>query len=98
MRIRAGMLSGAVRATVIAYTTIVRMPERWSRSAMIQTPKVPTNCTITAVATSSILVIHTVARARTRPSTTLPTVTTSSIGRTPQPEMAPAAVALTASR
>ena len=47
MRSRAGMRPGAVRATRKANTTIVMIPERASRSAIIHTAKVERNCTMT---------------------------------------------------
>ncbi len=58
---------------------------------MIQTAKVPTNCTITAVATSWMrAVTQSDERAPApAPSTTLPAVTSSSIGTTLQPAIAP---------
>ena len=52
MRMRAGTTSGARRDAAIAKTTIVMMPDRCSRSARIQTPKVLQNWKTTAVATS----------------------------------------------
>lgn len=91
--------AGATRATAIANTTIVMIGERCSRSAMSQTAKVPTNWTITEVATSRMRVFTArVTRASARPSTMLPTVTTSSIGTTLHPDSVPATTAPTARR
>ena len=75
IRTLAGTTSGAVRATDMAYTTMVRMPERCSHSARIHTAKVEENCTITAVETSWIREMNRrVNGARPTPSTMLPTV------------------------
>ena len=81
IRMRAGITSAARRALAIAKTTTVRMPERWSRSASIQTANVPQNWTTTAMATSCIRAVSgMITRDSTNPSTTLPTVTTRSSG------------------
>ena len=49
---RAGVTSAARRRRAIANTTIVRIPDRCSRSARIQTANVLQNWTTTAIATS----------------------------------------------
>jgi len=88
-----------VRATDIAKATMVRMPERWIRSAMIQTAKVPTNWTITAVATSRILrMTKRITWLSARPRSTLPTVTSRSVGTTLQAATTLPSAAPTASR
>ena len=43
MRRRAGVTFAAIRLAAIANTTTVRMPDRCSRSASIQTANVPQN-------------------------------------------------------
>jgi hypothetical protein len=84
---------------MIANTTTVMMPERWSRSAIIQTPKVERNCAMTAVGTSWIRgSVAMVIRERTAPSTILPRHTTKSSGTALQPEKIPVTAATTASR
>ena len=56
MRSRAGVSSGARRATAMAKQTIVSTPERPMRSARIQTPNVLMNCRMMALGTSRTLV------------------------------------------
>ena len=51
-RMRAGISGPPCRAIVIANATSVRMPERPSASAAIQTPKAVANWTITVIGTS----------------------------------------------
>src|SRR5690349_7538572 len=81
MRIRAGVLAGARRATAIAKHTIVRTGETPSRSERIQTPKVVQNWTMTAVGTSRMLrVTRRVSQASARPTAALPATITSSDG------------------
>src|SRR5215207_377022 len=75
------------------------MPERCSCSARIHTRNVPQNWNSTAVATSLMrLFTMSVMRASTSPSSTLPSVTTSSVGSTVHPERKPVTVAPTARR
>src|SRR5262245_47367227 len=81
MRMRAGVTAGARLATAIANVTMVSTAERPSRSARIQTPKVPTNWTMIAVGTSQIeRVTHNIAHDSASPTTTLPTSTSPSVG------------------
>ena len=97
---RAGIRSAARRAVAIANTTTVRMPERWSRSASIQTRERPAE--LDDDRDRDVVYPRASARSITRdstsPSTTLPTVTTSSIGITPAGDSVPASVAPTARR
>src|SRR4029453_10437979 len=99
MRTRAGTTSGARREAAIAKTTIVMIPDRCSRSASTQTAKVWQNWNTIAVGTSLIrALIASVGLASTSPSAMLPSVTTSNVGRTLQPETKPVTVAATARR
>src|SRR5271165_1080106 len=52
MRTRAGISFAARGMLASAKMTIVMMPDRWRRSAIIQTAKVPQNCTTTAIGIS----------------------------------------------
>jgi hypothetical protein len=99
MRILAGISIGDVRATAMANVTMVRIPDRCTRSASSQTAKVPTNWTMTEVETSLIRpVTKRTTRLSTRPSTMLPAVTMRSIGTTRTPATAPPIAAPTARR
>ena len=99
MRSRAGISSGARRDAAIANTTVVIIPESFNCSARIQTKNAPQNWTITAVETSVIRTITmSDSRDSTSASTTLPAVTTSSIGITLHPDMNPVITAPTARR
>ena len=98
-RIRAGVSSGARRATAIAKLTIVRTLERPSRSARIQTPNVVMNWTMTAVGTSLMFCVsHRRGQDSAIPATMLPTTTSRSVGATFPTENAFTATAPTASR
>ena len=94
---RAGTMSEARLAATIAKTTVVRIPDRCSRSARSQIPNVPQNCRITAVETSETCeLMERTPRAAMKPSTMLPAVTSSSMGMMFQPITAPPAIAPTA--
>src|SRR5437867_8756153 len=98
-RIRAGVRSGARRETAIAKHTIVRTPERPTRSATIQTPNVVMNWKMIAVGTSVILFVRArTSRASTGPATRLPATASRNAGATARIENALAATAPTASR
>ena len=80
-RTRAGVRTGARRATKTAKQNIVRTLERPRRSAMIQTPNVEMNWRMIAVGTSSTaFVTFSISHPRTGPTTMLPTTTSSSVG------------------
>ena len=83
MRSRAGMRSGAVRATAMAKHTMVSTPERPIRSASIQTPNVVTNWRMMAVGTSCTRSVQrSVSHASAGPATTLPATANRKAGAT----------------
>ena len=75
------------------------IPDRCRRSASTQTAKVWQNWNTIAVGTSLMrALMASRGRASTSPSAMLPSVTTSSVGSTLQPETKPLTVAATARR
>ena len=98
-RIRAGIRSGAVWATIIAKHTIVSTPESPRRSASIQTPNVVTNCTMIAVGTwRTRSVTRKVTQPSAGPTTTLPATASRKVGATAPAEKPLGATASTARR
>jgi len=99
MRERAGICSGARRATVIAYDTMVSTADSPMFSARIQTPNVVTNCRMIALGMCSIRSVRrSVTQPSTGPTTTLPATASRKVGATADSEKPPAATAPIASR
>ena len=77
---------------------MVTTPERPSRSAKIQTPKVMTNCRMTEVeALPTLRISKEDTHADSQPATTLPTKTRAKTGKAPEATKVPAATAPKAS-